>query len=171
MYVRKIKHNVSYIPSPNEVHLTFTELLPPVELVTSALGLLFDGDKFLMTELVSRGWDIPGGHREPGETPSETVVREVREETGAEAGHLRLLGYEQTIILAPKPDGFRYPYPVSYQVFYCGRVAILRPFAPTAETYGRGLFTPDEAIGLKWVKGNRELYEAAYEAVVGPLPR
>lgn len=167
MYVVKVKHNVSYIPAPNEVRLKFTERLPPIELVTSALGLLFDGDKFLMTQLVERGWDIPGGHRERGETPIETAAREVREETGAEAGSLKLLGYEETVIHAPKPEGFRYPYPVSYQVFYCGRVAQLKPFAPTAESHGRGLFGPDAAINLEWVKGNRDLYEAAYRAVVG----
>lgn len=167
MQVIKVKYNVPYAPIPNEVRVTISGQLPPLELFTTAFGLLFDGDKFLMTQLVSRGWDIPGGHREPGETPMQTAAREVFEETGAEAERLVLLGYEESVIHAPKPNGFPHPYPKSYQVFYCGRVGRLHPFASTEETHGRGLFGPDEASKLDWVIGNRELYEAAYKTVLG----
>ena len=37
-------------------------------------------------------WSIPGGGMEPGESIAETIVREVREETGIEARVEKLLG-------------------------------------------------------------------------------
>ena len=95
------------------------------------------------------------------------AAREVLEETGAEVERLTLLGYEEISVYAPKPEGYPHPYPVSYQVFYCGRVGRLHPFTSTPETYGRGLFGPDEACKLDWVRGNREMYETAYKRALG----
>lgn len=37
-------------------------------------------------------WGLPGGAMEPGETPEETARRELKEETGLDAGALQLLG-------------------------------------------------------------------------------
>jgi 8-oxo-dGTP diphosphatase len=35
-------------------------------------------------------WDLPGGHVEPGETPRECLVREIREEMGLDVRPVRL---------------------------------------------------------------------------------
>jgi len=137
--------------------------LPPLEQVKTALALVFMGNHLLMTNLASRGWDIPGGHIEPGEHPEEAVRREVFEETGAELGPLYLLAHQRLRLLGPKPDAYRYPFPDSYQVFYTAQVSSLNDFSPTAEALGRSLFPPSVARTRAWVQINRELYEAALQ--------
>jgi non-canonical purine NTP pyrophosphatase (RdgB/HAM1 family) len=53
----------------------------------TASALVFGtDDRVLLIDHVKSGlWLPPGGHIEPGETPAEAAVREVREETGVEA--------------------------------------------------------------------------------------
>ncbi len=156
-----IRHDVEYAPRPNEARLILSDTLPPRELITSAFALAFQGDRLLLTDLGLRGWDFPGGHVEEGESPEETMRREVYEETGARLGPARLLGYQLLQLLAPRPEGYKYPYPDSYQVFYYACVASLDPFTPTPESRGAGLLPPDRAREIRWVRLNIELYEAA----------
>jgi 8-oxo-dGTP diphosphatase len=62
---------------------------------------------------VRGGWELPGGKVAPGETASEAVVREVREELGCEVGYVRALdgatpikpGYELTAHLVSLRSG------------------------------------------------------------------
>lgn len=156
-------HDIERLPQPNETHWILDENLPPRELVTAAFALAFEGDRFLMTRLTHRGWDIPGGHLEPGEMPLEAALRETYEETCATLGEVKLLGYQRILIRAPRPDGYPYPHPVAYQVFYWGRVAKLDPFQETDEVMARGLFSPAEARQIGWVQQYPELYDAALE--------
>src|SRR5579859_6093237 len=48
--------------------------------------------RFVVADIPGRGWCIPGGRPEPGETPEQAARREAREETGAVLGPLRALG-------------------------------------------------------------------------------
>src|SRR5579871_5066483 len=152
----RVDHNLTWLPEPHESLIALSSQLPPLELISTALVIAFVGDRLLMTELASRGWDIPGGHIEPGEHPEETVRREVLEETGATLGELHLLGYQRLRLLGPQPAAYAYPYPDSYQVFYRARVISLSDFQPTPEARSRALFPPAEARTLAFVRFMRE---------------
>jgi 8-oxo-dGTP pyrophosphatase MutT (NUDIX family) len=73
--------------------------LPVIEEV-SAGGLVVDAINGVAQAAViarrNRGgrleWCLPKGHLEPGESPAEAAVREIREETGIDSKVVRLLG-------------------------------------------------------------------------------
>ena len=59
----------------------------------AALVFAMHEKEFLLANIAGRGWCIPGGRLEAGETPEQAARRETREETGATLGPLHLLGY------------------------------------------------------------------------------
>jgi 8-oxo-dGTP diphosphatase len=157
------EQNIAWALQPNESHLLLSPHLPPLALIATAFVFAFYGDQLLMSNLVRRGWDIPGGHIEKGETPEEAARREVYEETGTQLASLQLLGHQHLHIQAPRPEIYSYPYPDSYQVFYTAQIIALDSFEPTDETAGRGLFSPDEAHKLSRIQDDFDLYTAAQE--------
>ena len=55
-------------------------------------GVVFrDGKILLVQERSDGGWTLPGGWADPGQSPSESVVREIFEESGYETQARRLL--------------------------------------------------------------------------------
>ena len=55
-------------------------------------GVVFRDDKILLVkERIDGGWTLPGGWADPGQSPSESVVREIFEESGYETQACRLL--------------------------------------------------------------------------------
>lgn len=47
-----------------------------------------DGQRALLVQYSDQTWTFPKGHLEPGETPAQTAMREILEETGVQAAEL-----------------------------------------------------------------------------------
>jgi 8-oxo-dGTP pyrophosphatase MutT (NUDIX family) len=110
---------------PHRIELVRSTVVPPTEQISCAFVLAVDRSaRVLLTHVdrPGRGWDVPGGHLEPGETPQAAAIRELSEETGfaVTEADLSVVGWTR-ISLDERPPAYRYPYPVSYMVFFQAR--------------------------------------------------
>ena len=112
-------------------------------LVPSVAAVIRDGaGQLLLHEKASgEGWSLPAGAIEPGETPQEAVIREVREETGLVVAPVGILGVFGG-------HGFRHTYPNGDEVEYVVtlfRCAVVEAGGhwTDSETKALGYFTPD----------------------------
>lgn len=68
---------------------------PPPVIAMGGACVVFDDDGRVLLVRHTYGrlnWELPGGGADPGESPDETAVREIREETGLEVRIDRLTG-------------------------------------------------------------------------------
>ncbi len=157
----KIDRAISWMPVPSEGRLYITNEMPPREVCGSAFGFAFDGNRVLLTRLKTRGWDIPGGRIEAGETPEQAAIREVWEEARARVKIVELLGIQELEIMGPRPANHRWSYPLSVQVYFLCEIEELLPFEGNAETGERGFFAPGEARGVPTMVNHAAIYEEA----------
>lgn len=64
----------------------------------TVLCLLQDGDRILLQNRIKKDWKgytLPGGHVEPGESFVDAVIREMKEETGLTVQNPKLAGIKQ----------------------------------------------------------------------------
>ena len=64
----------------------------------TVLCLIHDDERYLLQDRVSddwKGYTLPGGHVEPGESIIEAVIREMKEETGLTIRSPKLCGVKQ----------------------------------------------------------------------------
>jgi 8-oxo-dGTP diphosphatase len=151
-----------------ETEVVLSHRLPPVELVNTAFATAFAGDRLLMVRLADRGWHPPGGHREPGESPVEAAVREVREEAGVDIRWPLPLATQRVTLLDQRPAGHRYPYPTGYQTFFVAFADRCADPTPGTEAVAARFFDPDEARGVDWVQRHQPLYEEALRRATAP---
>ena len=121
------------------------DYVPPLELITSIHGFCFYNGKVLLVDLNHRGWDIPGGHIEEGETPVQCFQREALEEgyVGGDCSHLGAVEIDHHE--NPEWDETsKYPI-VGYQLFYRMDVNTIFPFEAEFES-GRRIFVNPEDV-------------------------
>jgi ADP-ribose pyrophosphatase YjhB (NUDIX family) len=109
--------------------------LPPLEYVTSVRCVVLRGDAVLVQRDRDSVHILPGGRREAGETPEETLRRELLEETGWTVLSPEVIGFMHFHHLRPKPAGYGYPHPDFLQVVYAALAGEFHPEAKLDDGY------------------------------------
>jgi len=73
--------DTDWLPSGSLIK-TYAAGVHPEEFTSSSSFVLGPDRQIAIVQVRSRGWDIPGGHREGKETPAQTIQREIAEEIG-----------------------------------------------------------------------------------------
>lgn len=130
---------------------------------TQAYGVCFNeaGEILVIDEHGGGSWKIPGGTPEDGETPEQTLARELMEEANVELAEVLPLGVQQVEQLLPDQQHG----PPHYQWRFAGRIARLHPQTPdpaTGKLYPRR-FVPASEINeyVRWGETGQALFSAA----------
>lgn len=115
-----------------------------------------NGELKVLVEHMRKGHvSIPKGHVEPGETESETALREIREETGLSA--VLDTGFRRTVVYSPEPG-------VSKDVvFFTARALPGRLVCQECEVASAEFLPPAEAEAALTYDSDREVVRDACE--------
>lgn len=140
---------------------------PEQKLITSVHGYCFEKDKTLLVHIKERGFNIPGGHIEAGESPEDAFHREAFEE-GYVKGNLQFLGsieinHEENSLF--DPNG-KYPL-IGYQLFYRMDINERHPFKRKNESTSRIWVEP---IEIPYIINDHEIALIILEEAIGMTP-
>ena len=128
--------DASFLPPQSRLDLLLTDASAPPKLTVTAFLVPFLPDgRIVLARNMHRGGrlEIPGGHIESRETAEVAALREKFEEVGCVVVLLVAIALERCVLEGPCPDGYRYPYPVSFQTFYAAIVTDMSPYVENSE--------------------------------------
>ena len=120
------------------VRLSLASKLPPAEVSSSILAIVLNAKEEVLylwptQKTGTIAHVLIGGRPQRGETPEETAIREVGEETGWRVRPLRMIGFRHFFHLEPCTEENDRPYPDFIQPVY---VAQAREYEPDLAVSG-----------------------------------
>lgn len=138
--------------------------LPPDNLSSSVRAVLLRGEEVMVVrDHQNNPYIIPGGRREPGETISVTLQRELLEETGWAVRETAVIATYHFQHLAPQPPDYQYPYPHFFWPIFVAEADQFHPEAIEEDFYvTHASFQPIEELRT-WALGDgqQELLKVA----------
>lgn len=89
------------------------------------------------------GWEIPGGKLEPGETPEQCIVREIREELATEVKAEKILGVVD------------YDYPTFHLTMHCILCTIVSGELKLLEHEAAKWVTKETLYSVEWLPADK----------------
>ena len=89
------------------------------------------------------GWEFPGGKLEPGETPEECIVREIREERATEVKAEKIIGVVE------------YDYPSFHLTMHCILCSVVSGDLKLLEHEDAKWVTLETLYSLNWLPADR----------------
>jgi 8-oxo-dGTP pyrophosphatase MutT (NUDIX family) len=119
---------------------------PPKHIVSAAAIVINDQNELLLIRGPRRGWEMPGGQVEEGESLSQAAIRETKEESGIDIEIIRFCGIFQNV-----RNGI------------CNTLFLAKPvggeFVQTDESLESGFFPINEALNKVTWKDFRQRIE------------
>jgi 8-oxo-dGTP diphosphatase len=129
---------------------------PPKHIVSAAAIVINDQNEILLIKGPRRGWEMPGGQVEEGESLAQAAIRETKEESGIDIEIIRFCGVYQNV-----------------QKSICNTLFLAKPVGGkptvTSESLETGFFPIEEALKMVTWKNFRKRIESCLNPLNEPF--